>query len=329
MNRIAALSQIEYDSTLEVDENNDGTDHYWPFTMDGGIPPTYNKFVGDNSRSYPGLWEVPMYPLVNQNSIIRSLYDPNPAFGRPTQVFSYNLQKRLEGNRAPLGIYLTSAWLASNAQNFIEWIEATVELHPNLVYFVTYSQLLDYMKHPVRLRNYRPPFICRTDGDDEVTEEEPYPVTPGCFPPLPTTCGDGRWDHEACKCRCNGELCRDIFGEIELGTCNVRCDSLPGGGEKGPDGEEYVDPEAEVVVDPIHGGWGEWTSWSLCYKDKQTRIRQCNNPVPQFGGDYCDGFPEDERECQFDEDESSGEFSSAAGGMVVSLVVASLMFFMG
>ena len=43
----------------------------------------------------------------------------------------------------------------------------------------------------------------------------------------------------------------------------------------------------------VHGGWGNWTSLSVCTQScsggTQTRQRQCDNPVPSYGGDPCSG----------------------------------------
>ncbi|KAK1160876.1 A disintegrin and metalloproteinase with thrombospondin motifs 7-like [Acipenser oxyrinchus oxyrinchus] len=43
----------------------------------------------------------------------------------------------------------------------------------------------------------------------------------------------------------------------------------------------------------INGGWGSWSSWSACTRScgagVQNAERQCNNPVPKYGGKYCLG----------------------------------------
>ncbi|MGH0170561.1 UNVERIFIED_CONTAM: hypothetical protein FKN15_059396 [Acipenser sinensis] len=43
----------------------------------------------------------------------------------------------------------------------------------------------------------------------------------------------------------------------------------------------------------VNGGWGSWSSWSACTRScgagVQNAERQCNNPVPKYGGKYCLG----------------------------------------
>ncbi|XP_061195956.1 thrombospondin-2-like [Saccostrea echinata] len=44
---------------------------------------------------------------------------------------------------------------------------------------------------------------------------------------------------------------------------------------------------------PIHGGWSSWNEWGTCSKTCESgmkdRSRDCNNPSPMYGGDYCNG----------------------------------------
>ncbi|KAK6476962.1 A disintegrin and metalloproteinase with thrombospondin motifs 7-like [Huso huso] len=43
----------------------------------------------------------------------------------------------------------------------------------------------------------------------------------------------------------------------------------------------------------VNGAWGSWSSWSACTRScgagVQNAERQCNNPVPKYGGKYCLG----------------------------------------
>lgn len=52
---------------------------------------------------------------------------------------------------------------------------------------------------------------------------------------------------------------------------------------------------------PIHGGWASWSNWSMCTvtcsRGSQLRLRICNNPIPQHGGQNCPGRFSDLRHC--------------------------------
>ncbi|KAL4230559.1 Thrombospondin type 1 repeat-containing protein [Mactra antiquata] len=55
------------------------------------------------------------------------------------------------------------------------------------------------------------------------------------------------------------------------------------------------------ILCPVHGAWSPWTPWSTCMADcalgKQIRTRECNNPMPLYGGMSCNGMSEDIRDC--------------------------------
>uniref|UniRef100_A0A5K4F784 Peptidase M12B domain-containing protein n=1 Tax=Schistosoma mansoni TaxID=6183 RepID=A0A5K4F784_SCHMA len=52
---------------------------------------------------------------------------------------------------------------------------------------------------------------------------------------------------------------------------------------------------------PLHGNWGEWGSWSKCSRScgggVQFSERECNNPEPQNGGNFCHGTRTRMRSC--------------------------------
>ncbi|CAL1543134.1 unnamed protein product, partial [Lymnaea stagnalis] len=45
----------------------------------------------------------------------------------------------------------------------------------------------------------------------------------------------------------------------------------------------------------VHGGWGNWLQWTCESYDKsvsEKRRRECDNPTPEFKGNYCKGIDE-------------------------------------
>lgn len=56
-----------------------------------------------------------------------------------------------------------------------------------------------------------------------------------------------------------------------------------------------------LIVLKVHGGWSEWSPWSMCTREVtgiQTRSRECVNPKPQHGGKPCSGHRVTVRECR-------------------------------
>ena len=54
----------------------------------------------------------------------------------------------------------------------------------------------------------------------------------------------------------------------------------------------------------VHGGWGDWTSFAECSLScgggTQTRQRECDNPSPAYGGDYCSGNENETQPCHIE-----------------------------
>lgn len=49
----------------------------------------------------------------------------------------------------------------------------------------------------------------------------------------------------------------------------------------------------ETQLKPIHGNWSEWIPVGSCSRSCgigiKKAVRKCNNPQPEYGGDYCAG----------------------------------------
>ena len=62
----------------------------------------------------------------------------------------------------------------------------------------------------------------------------------------------------------------------------------------------------------VEGGMSEWTDWSECSKtcDRgfvKSRTRNCDNPVPQYGG-LCKGDKEEHEACSSNVDQGAPRF---------------------
>lgn len=53
----------------------------------------------------------------------------------------------------------------------------------------------------------------------------------------------------------------------------------------------------------VNGGWTAWGSWDACTvtcgTGQQTKKRNCTNPIPQHGGNTCDGEEYVNQACTF------------------------------
>ena len=51
----------------------------------------------------------------------------------------------------------------------------------------------------------------------------------------------------------------------------------------------------------MHGGWSSWGKFTACDKPcnggYKYRKRKCNYPVPDFGGNYCQGSFQEKQKC--------------------------------
>ena len=72
----------------------------------------------------------------------------------------------------------------------------------------------------------------------------------------------------------------------------------------------------------VNGSWGEWAAWTACTKPcgdggEQRRVRQCDSPEPQYGGEDCLGEAEDTQECNTDSYCGKFKWNESGGRPVV------------
>lgn len=60
----------------------------------------------------------------------------------------------------------------------------------------------------------------------------------------------------------------------------------------------------------VNGRWSAWSSWSPCSvscgNGRQERMRKCNDPIPEYGGKFCQGPAREFHNCE--EDDCPGNF---------------------
>jgi len=166
-----------YDCSMELESEGDGTNFWWPHTLNDGSPA--HAEVGNHR----GLWEMPAYRFVIPESLRATVGDsimtgldyniwaPKDWGGCEltssdfTKILCFTLDQRMRGNRAPLLIGLHSDMYATEKdsetpasgtaqdrqkaiENFIEYAQKT---YPE-VRIVTPTQIIEWMRKPSAIK---------------------------------------------------------------------------------------------------------------------------------------------------------------------------------
>ncbi|XP_017858200.1 PREDICTED: uncharacterized protein LOC108610544 isoform X10 [Drosophila arizonae] len=154
-------SNFTYDSSMPVYENRPPS---WPYTLDYKIfhdcmiPPC-------PTRSYPGVWQVPMVMWQDLNGGRCSMGDacsnPSDAEG-VTKMIMKNFERHYTTNRAPFGLFYHAAWFTQphHKEGFIKFLDA-INAMPD-VWIITNWQALQWVRDPTptsRINSFQP-FQC-------------------------------------------------------------------------------------------------------------------------------------------------------------------------
>ncbi|XP_055837088.1 uncharacterized protein LOC129905597 isoform X3 [Episyrphus balteatus] len=154
-------SNFTYDSSMPVYENRPPS---WPYTLDYKIfhdcmiPPCPTK-------SYPGVWQVPMVMWQDLNGGRCSMGDACSNPGESDGVYKMimkNFERHYTTNRAPFGLFYHAAWFTQphHKEGFIKFLDA-INSMPD-VWILTNWQALQWVRDPTpisRLNNFQP-FQC-------------------------------------------------------------------------------------------------------------------------------------------------------------------------
>ncbi|GJQ67068.1 Cda5 [Trypoxylus dichotomus] len=154
-------SNFTFDSSMPIYENKPPS---WPYTLDYKlfhdcmIPPC-------PTRSYPGVWEVPMVMWQDLNGGRCSMGDacshPADADG-VVKLLKKNFQRHYTTNRAPFGLFYHAAYFTKDhhKEGFIKFLDYINSMKD--VYLVTNWQAIQWVRDPTplsRLSNFQP-FHC-------------------------------------------------------------------------------------------------------------------------------------------------------------------------
>ncbi|KAJ3639696.1 hypothetical protein Zmor_003040 [Zophobas morio] len=158
-------SNFTYDSSMPIYENKPPS---WPYTLDYKlfhdcmIPPC-------PTRSYPGVWEVPMVMWQDLNGGRCSMGDAcsNPPDSEGVfKMLTKNFQRHYTTNRAPFGLFYHAAWFTQphHKEGFINFLDSILQMKD--VWLVTNWQAIQWIRDPTpnsRLGSFQP-FQCEYSG---------------------------------------------------------------------------------------------------------------------------------------------------------------------
>lgn len=172
----------------------DGSHRLWPYTMDYGLPQRCDLGTGPCSvnESHPGLWEFPMWDIQDSTGRVESNMDPQ---GDLYEAYKQEFDRNYNGNRAPLGVYIHAAWLMNPTRNAAMHSFIQYALSKPDVWFVTPTDVLDWIKNPVPASQYR--------RDCPVPTDMWFPSGHFC---KAVRCVNGNWSDVTCECTCAAEF---------------------------------------------------------------------------------------------------------------------------
>ena len=171
------------------EDANPAANRSWPFTLDFGVPdnscsPTDSFQSCTPTERYPGLWEIPVWEVQSADGQSYGM-DPgasSPGNGAERPVFDvmkFNFDASYAGDRAPAPIFVHAGWFEANriadTEKFINYALSKPD-----VYFVTFTQLIQWMQNPVPNAQIGAWLSARCNG------AAPGPV-PGPIPDGPTS----------------------------------------------------------------------------------------------------------------------------------------------
>ena len=145
-----------YDSSMVY---NPAEVPYWPHTLDYGSLVRCEQLQSDGGTCFgdfrfPGLWEVPLYALLNDKGGVYSAMDPVSTVSEAEMldVLKKNFLMHYNGNRLPMGLYFHAAAEMNRVNAIKGFISWTLKNYPD-VYWVNNQQLISWIKNPTNIKD--------------------------------------------------------------------------------------------------------------------------------------------------------------------------------
>ncbi|CAG5127762.1 unnamed protein product, partial [Candidula unifasciata] len=151
-------NNFRYDSSISNIERKKGKSHLWPFTLDFPIPQENCPNGPCPTESFPGLWEVPLNAyttdeghcaMIDACIVANTTDDKEVVREKYRQFFKQNF-KAFYSEKVPMHIFTHSSLFLRHQGSFEALVDCMKEINdlPE-VWFLTPSQVLDWMKTPV------------------------------------------------------------------------------------------------------------------------------------------------------------------------------------
>ena len=156
-----------YDSSITAPLQNPPL---WPYTMYFRMPHRCHGNLQNCPTRSHAAWEMVMNeldrrddPSIDEELPGCAMIDSCGSILTGEQFYNFllhNFYRHFDQNRAPLGLFYHAAWLKNNPEfldAFLYWIDEILEKHSEEVYFITQTQVIQWMQAPVSVelaKNY-------------------------------------------------------------------------------------------------------------------------------------------------------------------------------
>lgn len=155
------MYQAIYDAGLEYDTSmftgpvwEESEDPVWPFTLDFVPDQKYCQHGPCPTKSYPGLWEIPVKRWYGVDGHSCAMPDGCTVSATAEETLEFlrkNFYRYYNSNRAPLGVFVHARWF--HTEHHLDAVDMFIDelIEMDDVWIVTPSQVIEWMKKPTSI----------------------------------------------------------------------------------------------------------------------------------------------------------------------------------
>lgn len=146
---------LEYDTSMFTGPVWEGSeDPVWPFTLDFVPDQKYCQHGPCPTKSYPGLWEIPVKRWYGMDGHSCAMPDGCTVLATAEETLEFlrkNFYRYYNSNRAPLGVFVHARWF--HTEHHLDAVDMFIDelIHMDDVWIVTPSQVIEWMKKPTSI----------------------------------------------------------------------------------------------------------------------------------------------------------------------------------